>query len=79
MSKCVSSSDCLFFESCQNSTRPFCPGSCQVSGWFIQVIIWSVVAVICVLLGNVIKIKVHYNFHIGKILSFVTVYLKYKL
>ncbi len=52
MSRCFNNSDCLFFESCQNSTKIYCPGTCSMSGWFIEVIIWSSVAALCALIGK---------------------------
>ena len=52
MSRCFNGSDCLFFETCQNSAKLFCPGTCEVSRWFIQIIVWTAVATLCVIIGK---------------------------
>ena len=46
--------DCYFFQECTPpgpESSQYCPGHCELSRWFISCIIWTIVALLCVLVA----------------------------
>ncbi len=48
--RCVDSTDCLFYEDCEEHWTAICPGTCRWSTWFLSLVVWSVIGLFVVLI-----------------------------
>ena len=50
--RCLNATDCYFFQECESDPRgAICKGHCELSAWFIQCVIWAVIASLCLLVA----------------------------